>query len=175
MSYKIYIELSKRRLLLKNNNNIYGTYPVAVGKPSTPTPIGDFEILNKIMNPGGVLGTRWMQFTWQEHGIHGTNQPSSIGKAISLGCVRMYNHHAEAVYSQVITGTPVIIRNYLSNSSNNNNNNQNYFIYTVKKGDSLWKISRKFKIDLDDLIQLNKIYNDRIYPNQKLKIPYRYH
>ena len=42
MAYKIYLELNSRRLILKNNNNIVGTYPVAVGKPSTPTPTGDF-------------------------------------------------------------------------------------------------------------------------------------
>ncbi|MFP4016195.1 MAG: L,D-transpeptidase [Halanaerobiales bacterium] len=110
MAYKIYIETNTRRLILKNNNQVVNTFPVAVGKPSTPTPTGDFKILNKIYNPGGVLGTRWMQFTWREHGIHGTNQPHLIGQAVSLGCVRMYNKDAETVYSMVSVGTPIIIR-----------------------------------------------------------------
>lgn len=60
MAYKIYLELNTRRLILKNNEQIEHIFPVAIGKPSTPTPTGDFTILNKILNPGGVLGTRWI-------------------------------------------------------------------------------------------------------------------
>ena len=52
MAYKIYIELSSRRLILKNNEQIEHIFPVAIGKPSTPTPTGDFKLLNKIKNPG---------------------------------------------------------------------------------------------------------------------------
>lgn len=47
MAYQIYIELNTRRLILKNNGSIIATYPVAIGKPSTPTPVGDFKVLNK--------------------------------------------------------------------------------------------------------------------------------
>lgn len=52
MAYKIYLELNTRRLILKNNEQIEHIFPVAIGKPSTPTPTGDFTILNKILNPG---------------------------------------------------------------------------------------------------------------------------
>lgn len=47
-------------------------YPVAVGRPSTPSPVG----------------TRWMGLSIPGYGIHGTNEPKSIGKAASHGCIR---------------------------------------------------------------------------------------
>ncbi len=169
MEKKIYIELNSRRLYLKGNTKNLATYPVAIGKPETPTPIGDFQIINMMKNPGGVLGTRWMQFTGRMHGIHGTNQPESIGKAVSLGCVRMYNHDVEKLYSQVNTGTKVIIRNIIS--SDENNKTDNYFIYTVNRGDSLWKISRKYSVSIEEIKRLNNLKNTTIYPGQQLRIP----
>ncbi|HLV08680.1 MAG TPA: L,D-transpeptidase family protein [Halanaerobiales bacterium] len=178
MSYTIDIELNSRQLILKQDNRVYNHYPVAIGKPSTPTPTGDYQILNKIRNPGGVLGTRWIQFTWQEHGIHGTNQPWLIGQAVSNGCVRMYNRDVELVFERVTVGTPVIIRhNFGQNNPPVNprngisNPDQRHFIYTVRKGDSLWKISRRYNVSVEIIRTLNNISGDLIYPGQKLKIP----
>ncbi|MFW6036100.1 MAG: L,D-transpeptidase family protein [Halothermotrichaceae bacterium] len=180
MSYSIYIELGKRRLILKQGEKIIKTYPVAIGKSSTPTPTGDFNIINKIKNPGGVLGTRWMKFTYREHGLHGTNQPRSIGQAVSLGCVRMYNQDVEEVYSKVEVGTPIIIRNSFSgmpehpkdnNPENNKDKDSSYITYTVKKGDSLWKISQQYNVSITEIKKINNLSNDLIYPGQDLKIP----
>lgn len=180
MAYSINIELNSRRLILKKGNSVINSYPVAIGKPSTPTPTGDFQVLTKIKNPGGVLGTRWMQFTWQEHGIHGTNQPWLIGQTVSNGCVRMHNINVEEVYDLVSVGTPVIIRpgfsqgNFPSEPKNGSSRPaQSYFIYTVRKGDSLWKISRRYSISINEIITLNNLSGDIIYPGQKLKIPTR--
>jgi LysM repeat protein len=179
MPYKIFLELNNRRLFLKKDSLTINTYPVAIGKPSTPTPEGDFKILSKIMNPGGVLGTRWMQFTWSEHGIHGTNQPWLIGQAVSNGCVRMHNSNVEQVYSRVSIGTAVIIRNSFNNPGqplnpkDPINKNKSTFIYTVKKGDSLWKISRRYNISISEIKSINKLDNNTIYPGQKLRIPTR--
>lgn len=180
MAYSINIELNSRRLILKKGNSVFNSYPVAIGKPSTPTPTGDYQVLTKIKNPGGVLGTRWMQFTWQEHGIHGTNQPWLIGQAISHGCVRMYNRDVEEVYNLVSVGTPVIIRhnfaqnNFPSDPKNGSSgSNRSYFIYTVRKGDSLWKISRRYSVSIAEIRALNDLSGDLIYPGQKLKIPTR--
>jgi len=181
MSYKIYLELNTRRLILKNNEQVEHIFPIAIGKASTPTPTGDFTILNKILNPGGVLGTRWMQFTWREHGIHGTNQPNLIGQAVSLGCVRMYNNDVEIVYSKVSTGTPVIIRESLTGNIEHPKDNpsdsspESYFIYTVRTGDSLWKISQRYNVSVSVIKELNQLSSDIIYPGQKLKIPTRNH
>ena len=176
MSITIHIELESRRLILKNSGTTINTFPVAIGKPATPTPTGDYAIISKLMNPGGVLGTRWMKFTHREHGVHGTNQPWAIGQAVSLGCVRMYNKDAETVYSKVSVGTPVIIRQSFSDSPSNPNDGStptdgSYFIYTVQTGDSLWKIGRKYNVTVAEIKRINQLKDDRIYPNQKLKIP----
>jgi lipoprotein-anchoring transpeptidase ErfK/SrfK len=104
----ILINRVARTLTLFRGGAIVGVYPVAVGKASTPTPQGTFSIIEKRMNPGGAFGARWMRF-YGGNGIHGTNNPASIGKAVSHGCVRMYNRDAIQVYSQVEIGTPVRI------------------------------------------------------------------
>lgn len=64
--------------------------------------------------PDNPLGTRWMSITregdiYRGYGIHGTSAPSSIGRAISHGCIRMNNADVETVFSQVRVGTPVLI------------------------------------------------------------------
>lgn len=84
---------------------------VLVGKPSTPTPKGSFKIKNKALNPGGPFGARWMGLTATggSYGIHGTNNPNSIGHAASAGCVRMYNHDVIELYNTVPIGTIVNI------------------------------------------------------------------
>ena len=42
-------------------------------------------------NPGGPFSALWLSLSKQHYGIHGTNNPSSIGKAVSRGCIRMHN------------------------------------------------------------------------------------
>lgn len=53
----------------------------------------------------------------------------------------------------------------------NNNNNDDYDIYNVVKGDSLWGISRKFDIPVNKLIEINNLSDLTIYENQKLLVP----
>jgi peptidoglycan hydrolase-like protein with peptidoglycan-binding domain len=88
-------------------------YPVAVGKKSTPSPLGDWVITQKTVNPGGPFGVRWMRLSvpWGGYGIHGTNNPKSIGKYASHGCIRMYNEDVIELYDMVKIGTPVSIIN----------------------------------------------------------------
>jgi len=106
----IKIDLNKRTLTL-TSPQLTKTYPIAIGKPSTPTPTGKWQIVQKALNPGGPFGTRWMRLSipWGGYGIHGTNNPDSIGRAVSHGCVRMYNKDVEEVYRLVPIGTPVSI------------------------------------------------------------------
>lgn len=164
---KIVINLKQRYLELYQNSKLLGHYPVAIGKASTPTPTGNFEVLLKRKNPGGALGSRWIQFTWQTHGIHGTNQPWLIGQAVSNGCVRMYNADVEEIYKQVEVGTPIHIYNNL-----NSNPNPNYTTYRVQPGDTLYKIAQKFNTSIAELVKINQLKNpDLIQPGQKLKIP----
>jgi lipoprotein-anchoring transpeptidase ErfK/SrfK len=104
------IALSKRRLLLYQDGHLSASFPVAVGKGQTPTPVGNWHIINKkILTDNSVFGSRWLGLNHPGYGIHGTNQPDSIGTAVSHGCIRMYNADVEQLFQLVSVGTPVII------------------------------------------------------------------
>ena len=109
--FSITIGLDTRKLVLREDNNIIKTYNVAVGKPSTPTPIGNWKIIQKTVNPGGAFGARWMRINvpWGGYGIHGTDEPDSIGNAVSHGCVRLLNENVIELYDIVPLGTAVDI------------------------------------------------------------------
>ena len=110
-AYSILINTKGKTLKLFRGTTLIKTYPIAIGKPSTPTPKGEFKIINKAINPGGPFGVRWLGLDapYGDYGIHGTNAPSSIGKAISNGCVRMYNRDVLEVSNLVGIGTAVTI------------------------------------------------------------------
>jgi peptidoglycan hydrolase-like protein with peptidoglycan-binding domain len=107
----ITIDLQSRRLFFFNSPETSRTYPVAIGKRSTPSPPGNWTIVQKALNPGGPFGVRWMRLSvpWGGYGIHGTNNPRSIGRLASHGCIRMYNRDVTGLYDQVPLGTPVYI------------------------------------------------------------------
>lgn len=109
--YNITVNVAARSLTLFREGKLFKTYPIAVGKPSTPTPKGNFTIINKAHNPGGPFGSRWLGLSAPngDYGIHGTNNPSSIGKAVSNGCIRTYNNNIIELYNLVPVGTPVKI------------------------------------------------------------------
>jgi lipoprotein-anchoring transpeptidase ErfK/SrfK len=108
--YSIHISVSTKRLILKREGQVVREYPIAVGKIVTATPVGDFVIVNREPNPGGPFGVMWLSLSKVHYGIHGTNNPASIGKAVSLGCIRMYNNDVLELASMVPNGTRVLIR-----------------------------------------------------------------
>lgn len=108
-TYSITINRASRTLTVYRNGQWYKSYPVAIGKPTTPTPAGTYTIINKAINPGGPFGARWLGLSLPHYGIHGTNSPSSIGKAVSNGCVRMYNNDVIELANTVPIGTVVRI------------------------------------------------------------------
>jgi lipoprotein-anchoring transpeptidase ErfK/SrfK len=59
--------------------------------------------------PGNPLGARAMYLGHTDYRIHGTNDPSSIGKHMSSGCIRLRNEDVEDLYSRVNIGTKVIV------------------------------------------------------------------
>lgn len=121
-SYEIRIDLSDCTLTLFMNGEFLKEYPVGVGQFES-TPVGEYKIVDKVENPTwysregvfpfgdprNVLGTRWLGLDVPSYGIHGTWDDSSVGKASSAGCVRMYNRDVEELYDLVTKGTPVII------------------------------------------------------------------
>ncbi|MFX4260604.1 L,D-transpeptidase family protein [Pelotomaculum propionicicum] len=107
----IIIDMDNLTLTIFNGGEPYKKYPVAMGKYETPTPVGNWEILSMNTDPPDVMGTRWMglNIPYGQYGIHGTNNPHSIGSFASHGCIRMFNNDAEEIYRMVTASTPVII------------------------------------------------------------------
>jgi hypothetical protein len=109
-AYRIVINVAEHRLYLYQGDRLFKSYPVAVGKPNTPSPRGEFAVIQKAVWGDG-FGTRWMRFSapWGIYGIHGTNRPWTVGTVASHGCFRMFNRDVEEVYRYVHIGTPVVI------------------------------------------------------------------
>ncbi len=107
--YQIDISVNNRWLRLFKEGILQKQYPIAVGRMLHGTPVGSFIIINKEPNPGGPFGSMWMSLSKEHYGIHGTNDPSSIGHAVSHGCIRMHNQDVEELASIVPIGTAVSI------------------------------------------------------------------
>jgi len=122
-SREIVVSIPDRKLALIEDGEVVKVYRVAVGASESPTPEGEFQIVNrltsptyyhpgKVIGPGAdnPLGTRWMGLNLKGFGIHGTNVPRSIGKAASHGCVRMSKKDLEELFELVRVGDLVVIR-----------------------------------------------------------------
>ena len=108
--YRIIVDLSDRRLYLLDGNVVVRAFPVGIGTMLTQTPTGEFTIVNKQANPGGPFGAFWMGLSKPHYGIHGTNNPASIGHLVSHGCIRMYNEDVLELAEIIPIGTRVTIR-----------------------------------------------------------------
>jgi len=119
---RIVVSLEDRRLALVEDGVVTAVYPVAVGKASTPSPTGTFTIVDRVTNPtyyhhGRVVpagaenpvGNRWMGLSIAGYGIHGTNDPRSVGRAASHGCIRLGRRDLEQLFAQVRDGDTVEI------------------------------------------------------------------
>jgi lipoprotein-anchoring transpeptidase ErfK/SrfK len=117
---RIVVSLTDHRLVLLDGERVVKTYETASGKPTTPTPAGQFEVVSKVANPvykahgqnvapgpRNPVGTRWIGLSLKGYGIHGTNAPKSIGKDSSHGCIRMRNKDVEELFELVSVGVPV--------------------------------------------------------------------
>lgn len=117
---RLVVSLADRKMAVLEDSHIVKMYPVAVGKSTTPSPTGTFEIVNRVQNPtwfgpgkivapgkSNPLGTRWMGLSRKGYGIHGTNVPSSIGKSASHGCIRMRKQDLEELFEIVSVGDKV--------------------------------------------------------------------
>lgn len=117
---EIIVSLEDHKLALVEDGEVKKVYTVAIGKPSTPSPEGTFTIERRVKNPtyhhdgktvlpgpGNPVGTRWMGLNKPGYGIHGTNEPKSIGKSASHGCIRMARPDLEELYALVAVGDTV--------------------------------------------------------------------
>jgi lipoprotein-anchoring transpeptidase ErfK/SrfK len=117
---RIIVSIPDRRMLVVENDEVLAAFPVAVGAPATPSPVGTFTVINRVTKPtyykagktiaagtGNPVGTRWIGLSQKGYGIHGTNAPSSIGHAKSHGCIRLRNADVERLFEQVRAGDSV--------------------------------------------------------------------
>jgi hypothetical protein len=120
---RIEIDLSERSvMLLRNGRRVFHAVG-AVGSSATPTPTGRYYVNQRIRvaDPDGPYGPVVLGISgfspvltgWAEGGpiaIHGTNDPASVGKAVSNGCIRLHNATLVRLYDATPAGTPVLIR-----------------------------------------------------------------
>jgi lipoprotein-anchoring transpeptidase ErfK/SrfK len=109
MARRIDVSTSQHQLKLFEGNRLIKSYPIAVGKILSPSPSGTYTIINKQHNPGGPFGVLWMGLSKPHYGIHGTNNPASIGRNVSHGCIRMFNLDVIDLSNRVSIGTRVFI------------------------------------------------------------------
>ncbi|MBM7702080.1 L,D-transpeptidase family protein [Metabacillus iocasae] len=125
-SQLIIINKSTNQLAYYNNGKLIKVFRVATGKKPSYTPEGTFKIVNKIKNrpyykgkvkggdPRNPLGDRWLGINARgtygtTYAIHGNNNPSSIGRYVSNGCIRMYDEEVRWLFDQVRVNAVVII------------------------------------------------------------------
>ncbi len=122
-SRQILVSIPDRKLAVLEHDHVLKVFPVAVGAEDSPSPAGEFQIINRLTNPtyyhkgtvigpgpANPLGSRWMGLSLKGYGIHGTNAPRSIGKAASHGCIRLAKRDLEQLFNLVRVGDTVVIR-----------------------------------------------------------------
>jgi L,D-transpeptidase ErfK/SrfK len=132
----VVVNVPQRMLFVLRDGRVLGSFPVAVGRPSWPTPTGQFEIRVKETDPtwdvpasiqremaaagkevlckvppgpANPLGTRWLGLSAGSLGIHGTNAPTSIYHFTTHGCIRLHQDDVARLFALVEVGTPVQI------------------------------------------------------------------
>ena len=120
---RIVVDLSARRVTLYRNGRKAIETPAAIGSSATPTPTGSYYVNQRLIptDPAGPFGPGAIGISaysevltgWAQGGpiaIHGTNQPWSIGQAVSNGCVRVHNATLRRLFGAALAGTPVLVR-----------------------------------------------------------------
>jgi lipoprotein-anchoring transpeptidase ErfK/SrfK len=120
---RIVVDLSERTLRYYENGKVIVKTAVGIGSERNPTPTGSFFVTDSVTlsnpySPWGphALGLSARSETITEYnggdgiiGIHGTNMPTSIGQAVSLGCIRVPNDVITSLHEMIVVGTPVDI------------------------------------------------------------------
>lgn len=105
------VDTFRLTLTVFSNGEPLKKYPVAAGRPGSETPVGVFRVIDKSDEPAPGTGTRWLGLDAPggNYGVHGTDNPWSIGTYASGGCIRLHNAHIQEIYPLVSVGTWVII------------------------------------------------------------------
>jgi hypothetical protein len=123
-AYEIRIDRSARRAELRRGRRVVLRFPVAVGRPGNETPLGRFAVTDKLRptERGSPYGCCALALTGHQPrlqpgwpggdrlAIHGTPAGWSIGRPVSLGCLRAPTRALHRLMREVPLGTPVVIR-----------------------------------------------------------------
>ena len=135
MGRTIVVRVNENKLYLYDGYDVIRTWPVATAKPGFTTPVGDWRIYDKQVDPtwhnpapdgwgageplvigpgpGNPMGPRALYITAPGLiRIHGTSDPASIGRYASHGCIRMNNDDVVTLYPMVPVGTHVLVVGY---------------------------------------------------------------
>ena len=118
------LDRGRRRLSLRVAGRTVRAFPVAVGRPGSPTPLGRFSVTDKLLptNPGSPYGCCALALTGHQTkldpgwpggdrlAVHGTPLPETIGRAASLGCMRADEGDLRALLRRVPLGAPLFVR-----------------------------------------------------------------
>ncbi|MGQ9779120.1 MAG: L,D-transpeptidase [Bacillota bacterium] len=121
--FSVVVNLPAFRLYLCRDGRPWRDYPVAIGRPETPTPIGVFKIVNKIREPTwyppgkkpvppgpeNPLGRWWFGLSLPGYGLHGCRDETVMGTAVSHGCLRLRNSDLDELARFIGVGTEVEI------------------------------------------------------------------
>jgi lipoprotein-anchoring transpeptidase ErfK/SrfK len=119
---------------LDANGRILARYPATSGSEHDPLPLGKWKILGVAKNPtfhynpelfwdaketqekeriapgpNNPVGVAWIDLSKEHYGIHGTPEPSTIGKTQSHGCIRLTNWDVQELSKIVVPGTPALL------------------------------------------------------------------
>ena len=118
---EVHVDLSEHRLTVTKSDQVLFGMPTATGAPVSPTPPGEYFVTDRIAFSGGYLGTFAFGISgiqpklppgWSggnQLAIHGTNDPSSIGRSASAGCLRVGERSLDRLKPLLQLGTPVIV------------------------------------------------------------------
>lgn len=121
---RITIDLSERRLVVRRGGKVVRRLTVAIGRASSPTPVGRFAVTDKLAGSryGSYYGCCILALSAHQPSlpsgwtggdriaVHGTNDPGSIGNAVSAGCPRASADDMRFLMRVVPLGAPVFVR-----------------------------------------------------------------
>lgn len=124
VNYQLDVSLSQRHVTVLYRGRRVDRYLIAIGKPSAPTPTGDFAVTDRLKtgDPSGPYGCCILATSalaphtiadWSggnRIAIHSTPETSSIGHDVSHGCMRLTLPEGAWLIAHIPLGTPVIIR-----------------------------------------------------------------
>jgi lipoprotein-anchoring transpeptidase ErfK/SrfK len=124
VNYQLDVSLSQRHVTVLYRGRQVERYLIAIGKPSAPTPTGDFAVTDRLKtgDPSGPYGCCILATSalaphaiedWSggnRIAIHSTPETSSIGQNVSHGCMRLTLPEGAWLIAHIPLGTPVIIK-----------------------------------------------------------------